>query len=291
MPVVATAQEYYTWVDAQGQIHNSPKPPSASSSTAIDPSSDTSKQQTLRKGSAVVESLQVIPGTNIPISPILPTVPSPQSDDYVTEDEFHAQQQQYEADNPAFYVWIDEQGIRRTQMYKKSAEVAAREAEQIEEEIAYDHLLAQPLRNVDSDGVACCQQYRSAFKHRLAAEERLVLSGFREQLLSVNGEEYYQAWYIQLESALAAGRDVLVKLRNIQQAPVVLALNAQWQPLHLVAPIVTHAIAGTWATQPYQESRLLLDDPEIQFIIVFFPQTQADNASIDLRWIHGKTPD
>lgn len=296
---MASEQEYFTWVDAQGRIHNSPKPPSAKPSEPpplIDQSSSTERLSPLREGSAVVDSLRMIPGTNIPIRALSPAhvdspVDSPVANErFLSEADFEKQQQQYETDNPAFFIWIDAQGTRHVQTYRKSDEVAAQAAQQEDDDVLYDHLLAMPLRNVDREGVPCCESFRSAFRHRLVVDERLVLSGFRERLFNLNDDDYYQAWYVQLGAAQETGRDVSLKIRNTQQAPMLLALNAQWQPLHLIAPMVTHHVASTWASRSYQESRLHLDDGDIHAVILFFLSTEPESTSIDLRWTHAKTP-
>ena len=155
---VQAEQKYYTWVDAQGNVHNTPVPDSSD-----DGNSDNRSGQS--------------------------NPASSEQENFLTEEEFNAEAQRRKKENPAFFTWTDAEG-RIVNSVKPEMLV-----EFSEQEVVADFVFAPPFRlpEVITQG-KCCKQYQQAFQADF--EPTQVINGGGLFYKTQKGE--YPAGYFKL---------------------------------------------------------------------------------------------
>lgn len=272
LPLFAMAeQEYFTWVDAQGRIHNSLV------SREPEEKSDAGKQN-----DGVSEQVQDIKNK----------VPSLSADknEYLTEEQFAQKLEQDKVDNPPFFTYVDEAGQVRNQVIIDSQI----EVEELDAPVSYDHIYAPPFRVSDKMAKQCCNRYRSYFKERIPAEKSVLLSGFLNTIPISTRFGPKQAWYFKLTNP-SDFRILQLKLRQndqISTSPIAMILaDRQFDALYFAPELSMISNDGSWFGQPSRNALLKIDDPEVMSVIVYFPENAPVGASLEVNWWHGKASD
>lgn len=263
--VVSAEQEYFTWVDAQGRIHNSPLERKTQSANSVEQSS---------QNDAAVNR---------------PDIDNPKS--YLSEQQFQQKKQQYEAENPPFYTYVDETGRVRNQVIVDQEIDVLPVAPQ-----SYDHILAPPFRVGLAMSDDCCQRYRNYFFAPLPAHKAVVFSGFLNSVPLSTRAGPRQAWYVSLESG-ADLVDVALRLRGLPvgsgQEPevAVIVTDEKFRALYFIPQLSLLEKEESWAEAGFYHSLLRIEDPSVAAFIVYFPANPAEGVSLEVEWWHGKTSD
>ncbi len=259
--------EYYTWVDAEGRVHNSVVPKNSST-----------------EKSGVKKNIPPVIGGDIPKLP---------GDDtqYLSEDEFKAQQKQDLEDKPPFYIWVDEAGIVHTEMHPEG----------LEEEVvqnfteSHDHIFAPPFRLSEMvQNGACCDMYEQAFidaltpfRSRMYPDPDLLMPFALKQ-----GDR--PAWYVRIGGAgkkTSGQRFLVLRVRGEPIEASIIALNGELKPLYFDNKLSLHQYPENWHSVAYQETRILLEDAEIAAIIIYLNSAITKTMSLEVKWADGTSPD
>lgn len=276
-------QEYFTWVDANGRIHNTP----------------VERKQERRVESfpeSAVESTPKSAAESAVASPPHRSKPGAASqkpgldpDAYLTEEQFAEKRRQYEADNPPFYTYVDETGRVRTQEI-----VDARiEVEQPVVGQTYDHVLAPPFRVASSMAQQCCQRYRNYFKEQIPAEKAVNFQGFLNSIALATRDGGKSAWYFVLDRQKAPDFiDLTLKFRGVESQPLsLIAVNDAFQALYFIPQLSRRLLDESWLDAAYQQSDLRFEDADVVGFIIYFPEQAAASPSMEVEWRHGKASD
>lgn len=248
-------QEYYTWVDAQGRIHNSPKPTS-------DKTAD-KQLSTQKKGTAPKELSR---------------------DDFQSEEEFIAAEQQFKQDHPPFYTWVDGEGRLR------SERIPDGEAPKVvlEDHLVTDHTLLPHDRVGDLlNDFECCQPYEGFFKERLKPLKGVMFNRpqFAPFLKTPDGN--FHAWFVYLPSVLINGDKLphlRLRLRESDDELAVLVLDKNLAPLHLIPQLERQYFAATWKSIPMYETLIAVADPDVHALIIYFPAQTSSKTTLEVEW-------
>ncbi|WP_419810767.1 DUF4124 domain-containing protein [Bacterioplanoides sp.] len=270
-------QEYFTWVDAQGRIHNTPVERSDKSAQKTPPVST----------SASASSGEVQADQN------------PVTDNFLTEEEFEKKTEQYESDNPPFYTFVDETGRLRSQPIIDSDIVV----EDTFTPQTFDHILAPPFRVSKAMGAQCCQRYRNYFKEKVPPAKVVNFDGFLNVIPLVTRTGANKAWYVALDRSVNAttlfidlgltfrGTNTRSTNTAVSDPIAFIAVNRQFQALHFVPNLIRTGHEESWAGASFERSELRIEDPQVAGFVVYFPQPPADSVSMDVEWHYGKTSD
>lgn len=265
MSAIASAeQEYFTWVDAQGRIHNTP----------VERKEEPAKVE-VKKNQESVSSV---------------SSPESRSEVYLTEDQLEEKLQRERQDNPPFYTYVDPQGVVRNQTIVDSQI----EVEDVVSEIIYDHILAPPFRVSQRMSQGCCSRYQSYFKDVIPAEKAVEFSGFLNTIPISTRFGAKQAWYFRLDNP-ADSRVLNLKLRPaddvlINPVSVILA-DKQFKALYFIKDLSLLNKPSSWKGTAYSESTIKIDDVNVASVIVYFPKVAPQGASLEVKWWHGKASD
>ncbi|CCU72050.1 hypothetical protein TOL_1626 [Thalassolituus oleivorans MIL-1] len=262
--------EYYTWIDAEGRIHNSVVP----------------KDTSADKSSAKKDMPAPVVGGDIPKLP---------GDDtqYLSEDELKIQQKQDLEDKPPFYIWIDEAGIVHTEMRPEGLEDEEEAAQSVTE--SHDHIFAPPFRLDEKvqDG-ACCNMYEQAFidaltpfKSRMYPDPDLLMPFALKQ-----GDR--PAWYVRIGKAgkkTSGQRFVVLRVRGEPVEASIIALNSDLKPLYFDNKLGLHEYPENWHSVAYQETRILLEDADVAAMIIYLEGATTKTMSLEVKWADGTSPD
>jgi hypothetical protein len=238
---------YYTWVDAQGVVHN----------TII--SSDKKTGESLPVGKSNSKASQ---------SNVIDTA------DYLSEEDSQKQRNKEFADKKPFFTWTDAQGIIRSEL-KPDVLV-----DFVAEEIVYDAVFAPPFRLPDyvKDGL-CCEAYAGAFtslvKFNGSGSYKVddTVFPFKTQSGDV------AAGYFSLPD-LSSKEILLLKGYKLplSSAFEVIALNEQYKPIYLVSELSGIDVEQTWKDVGFKKLMLEVSDPEVKYLVVFVrPQGKGQN--------------
>lgn len=231
---------YYTWVDAQGIMHN----------TLITP------QKTSQK------------------------TPQPTTKAVFDQDEFPSeeayqqnQKDQLEAQKP-FFTWTDAQGIIRSEV-KPDVIV-----DFVAEEIVYDAVFAPPFRlpSYVMEG-KCCENYADAFsavaEFNGSASYLVDETLFPFQTQSGN---VAAAYFVLPE--LSAKEIILLKAYKLpeQSSFEVIALDKAFQPLYLGSELDGLFVEQTWKDLAYKQLMLEISDTEVAYLVVFMRSNVASSG-------------
>lgn len=248
-------QEYYTWVDAQGRVHNSPKPPS---DKAADKNTAAQKKDGNRKELS--------------------------RDDFQSEEEFIAAERKFKEDHPPFYTWVDGEGRLR------SEPLPTGEAPKVvlEDQLVTDHTLLPHERVGDllSD-FDCCQQYDTLFKERLKPLKGVMFNRpqFAPFLKTPDGD--FHAWFVRLPAVQVQGEKLphlRLRLRESEDELAVLVVDKQLAPLYLIPQLERQYFAATWKSIPMYETLIGVADPDVHALIIYFPDQASSKTTLEVEW-------
>lgn len=250
MPLpLAAEEEYFTWVDAEGRIHNTLK------------SSQTPRQE------------QVSTSPNISAE-----------NEFLDEEQLASKLAEEQKNKPPFYIWIDSSGQRHTEFVTPETASAVSETSAVEEEF-FDHSLIPPMRLPQHiyDG-PCCGQYLKAFADSIPENKSVLFSrpGSNTLFRTVKGEA--PAWFFNVRRG-PTNHILSVILRGDHSGPALLALDKHAKPLHLIPALSGVINAETWASVENRESRIEVADPDVTHFILYFPNGAAADASAEIEWL------
>ncbi len=249
-------QSYYTWVDAQGVIHNT--------AVATKPSKQESTTETNAEGIIEEESEDKTKEKPVAIS----------GTEYKTEEEL--QQEIKSGTDKPFYTWTDADGtIRNSAKPDLLVEFSSTE-------IVYDAVFAPPFRLPEEvTNGTCCIDYKDAFKQKLAVDGIASQKINSESIPYRTQQGFTPAGYFVMAST---ERDIVFiksyKLSKNASFEVV-ALNSQFQPLYLASKLSGLFAEQTWKDLAYTKIMIELADPEIEYLIVF-ANNADENYSLNL---------
>ena len=269
---VMAEQEYFTWVDAQGRIHNS----------LVNRESDEKWQEAGKQTQS--ESEQPLDTKNK-----VPSL-SAEKDEYLTEEQFEKKLEKEKADNPPFFTYVDETGQVRNQTIIDSQI----EVEAVGVPVSYDHIYAPPFRVSEKMSSGCCQRYRSYFKEQVPAEKSVLFSGFLNTVPISTRFGPKKAWYFKLDDP-SDFRVIQLKLRQADSAvnlPVSMILaDRQFSALYFTPQLSFVSKEGSWLGQPSKDTMAKIDDQDVVSVIIYFPADAPADASLEVNWWHGKASD
>lgn len=254
--------EYYTWVDAQGRIHNTP-----------------------------VEDKSVADQDSEPQSPPGDTA------EYITEQELQRNLEQYDKDNPAFYIWVDANGVMHTEKFDSAAESEAIEQEVVNDSdavVGWSPILAPPFRVSESVTTgACCESFADQFELVLEPFDSVQLFDPTRYRSFITGMGNRPAWFFSIgkQSEKSSGqRFLILRVRGANISGTLIALNSDYKPLHLEPDLILDSHTETWHSVAYQESKVLIEDSEVAAFIFYPDLKPAEDLSLEIRWADGTSP-
>lgn len=238
-------RKYFTWVDAQGNIHNSPVESSSPKEKPLTTSSD--------------ESLA--------------------PNDFLTEEEFKNQQEKDAQENPEFFTWVDGSG-RVINSVKPEYKVEFQTTEKVA-----DFVMAPPFRlpKKITEG-ACCSQYSDQFSKLSYSKEnsKVEVDGFNTGFETQ--DQPVPAAYFSITPSESQNRlEFRFYKYDLSSLVEIVALNEDFKPLYLGASIAPIEVPETWSTHGYQELLLEVNDVEVHYLIVFSSNNADASYTVTLR--------
>ena len=253
---------YYTWVDAQGRIHNEP----------IAPDEDSQEKP----------------------------LDSPPGDDaeYLTEEQVDEKIRKFDEDNPAFYVWVEADGTTHTETYDAESEQEAAESAGAVSDagavIGWDPMLAPPFRVSEKIHTgACCEAFRDQFvevPEQFKSVQLFDPVRYRSFPTAVGD---HSAWYFETGIApkkSSGQRFLVLRLRGAPVEASFIALDAAYKPLYFSGDLPMEETPESWHSVGYQEARILIEDAEVAAFILYLDVNPAEDVSLEIRWADGYTP-
>lgn len=235
-------KKYYTWVDAQGNRHNTLITPGKSETPPIEVKS--SNVNTIIDGES-----------------------------FLTEEKYQQAQKEKSDNQKPFYTWTDAQGIVRSDV--KPDVVIEFSAS----ELVYDAVFAPPFRLPDyvMKGL-CCEAYKDSFTTIVAFNGSSSyhvddsIQAFRTQ----TGEAL--AAYFSLEGEV--DKEILtIKAYKISEGSEfeIIALSNDFKPLFLESGVKGTFVEETWKDLAYKKVMLEVSDADIRYLIVFVRNDQGQS--------------
>jgi hypothetical protein len=236
--------KYYTWVDAQGIMHNTLITPEKTPQTKISPNTRASTSKTTKNVSAESEF---------------------DESEFSSEEEYQQDKKDELAAHAPFFTWTDAEGIIRSEA-KPDVVV-----EFTAEEIVYDAVFAPPFRlpAYVMNG-HCCESYADAFaavaQFNGSASYHVDETIFPFQTQSGD----VSAAYFTLPE-LAAKEIILLKAYKLPADAVfeVIALDEAFQPLYLASRLKGIFVEQTWKDLAYKKVMLEISDTDVKYLIAF----------------------
>ena len=262
LPASAGAEDekYYTWIDADGRVHNTP----------VSQTPDKSKNKSIADS------------------------PPGDDDTYLTEEQVDQKIEDYDRDNPAFYIWMDGEGRVQTQTFDPEAEENAAVSGNDSGVAVSDHILAPPFRLPEEvTAAACCEAYADQFEpiEREFKSLEMFSPGRYRPFYTRQGNRL--AWYFRTGAVSYEGfsqRFLAIRIRGADIRPTLIALNASYEPLYQVPELTMHYIPETWRSVEYLETLILIEDPDVAAFILYPDMTPSDELSVEIRWANGESP-
>ena len=236
---------YYTWVDAQGVIHNTPIDSDSSSNQGEISSEDLG--DTVRKESTIDES---------------DSVKTVDEESYKTEEEF--QQALKSSNDKPFYTYTDADGTIRNSP-KPDIEL-----EFVATEIVYDAVFAPPFRLPENitRGV-CCIEYKNNFekklkRHSLIGQKINHASALYKTQRGNQPAAFFEIDNFEKEILFIKGYQL-----SRQAKFEVIALNEHYQPIYLASNLAGLYIEQTWKDLAYNKVMLEISDVDVKYLIIF----------------------
>jgi len=249
---------YYTWVDAQGRIHNDPISPDKSPEEKVS-----------------------LPGDDT---------------EYLTEKGVEERLKQYDEENPAFYVWTDAEGRVQTQTYDAEAEQSAAASAVADDEavIGWDPILAPPFRVSPAVTAGlCCEMFAGEFQEITEQFKSLQLFDPVRYRSFPTKTGKHSAWYVDIGAMpddWRGRRFLVLRLRGAPVKASFIALNDALKPLYSEQDIALELHPETWRSIAYQEARVLIEDRDVSAFILYLDIKPAEDMSLEIRWADGYDP-
>lgn len=247
-------QEFFTWVDAQGRIHNSPlkqkKKPKSPKQHSDGTESNTQANQ--------------IAG-----------------EEYLSEEEFEAKQEKQRQESPAFFTWVDANGQVYNQLIPAPSK-AVKKAATDSSEAYLDDVFVKPLRLKNTAEIDCCQQQHSNFTQPLQAKRSYHFINIQAKPHFIFANESAPAFYFSFQGAKKeASRKLDIIQINSSLKPSIIALDESFKPLYQ-----SHALKGVIQPQNWHQTEqthfaLQFDDADIQYLIWYYPNFNKDKKSLE----------
>ena len=244
----STEPRYYTWVDAQGVMHNT-------LITTEKNAQQPSKNDADKNSIATEKTLEL----KADKSPEFNTA------DFPSEEQHQQDIEKRKADQKPFFTWTDAQGIIRSELKPDAV------TDFVAEEVVYDTVFAPPFRLPAhvTEG-QCCESYADAFtavaKFNGSASYQVndTLYLFKTQTDDV------AAGYFSVPD-LADHEIVMLKGYKlpVESQFEVIALNADFKPIYLGSKLEGIVVEETWKDLAYQKVLLEISDPEIKYFVIF----------------------
>jgi hypothetical protein len=269
-PLTLADPSYYTWVDAQGVIHN----------TAIETEAKPSKNRVEEKTQKLTISEKPIAKESLKDNQEIED-----GEKFQTEEEFH--QNLKSSDDKPFYTWTDADGtIRNNPKPDLELEFTANE-------IVYDAVFAPPFRLPSriTEGV-CCIEYKDSFVKKLQRDSLTGQKINNNSLLYKTQQGFKPAAFFIVEGI--EKEIIFIKgFKLTEQAKFeIIALNEAYQPIYLTSNLSGLFIKQTWKDLAYSKVMLELSDPEIKYLIVFALDNDLDmDRGYTLSLSQGKASD
>ena len=245
---------YYTWVDAQGVMHN----------TLITPSKNTPQNN-----SQVSEEKSE--------QTVLVNASEFNTKNFPSEEDHQKQSAESKLETKPFFTWTDAEGVIRSEV-KPDVLV-----DFVAEEIVYDAVFAPPFRlpNYVKQG-DCCEGYAEAFTAKASfngSASYLVddtLHPFQTQFGNVSAG-YFSVPQLANKEIVSLKGYKLPKESSFE----VIALDKSFQPLYLGTNLKGLFVEQTWKDLAYKKILLEISDPSVQYLIVFVRPVQTSKNQID----------
>ncbi len=249
--MAGAADDYFTWVDAEGRIHNSPRAESES------------KPETEKTSQSPAEHEE---GAR-----------------YLSEDELQEKLRQEQQAHKPFYIWVDEQGVVHNQETPQGEEPGEKDDAR---DILTDHTLIPPLRvSAAIRNAGCCQEYRKAFHVSTGSYEPLLLQRAQAGIPFRTSSGNRPAWYFTFRNYPASGAATLtLKLRRTTDRLSLIALGENLKPLYYLPEVRFQLQAETWAYEAYRESVITIQDQALRAVILYFPDGAPNAATAEVEW-------
>jgi hypothetical protein len=255
LPALAE-QKYYTWVDAQGNIHNSPVP-SNSAASSSKPTSSTSTNTDEASTGLAKDSKSGFQTLN--------------SEDFPSEEEFQKNLNDKPDGEKPFYTWIGPDGVIRNEV-KPDVIV-----EFTATEMVYDAAFALPFRLPEyvTQGL-CCESYAEHFNSSLNPKGSASFKVEKGSNAFKTQEGDVSAAYFSFTYP-AAQETLTIKAFKIPKNSVfeIIALSSEYKPLYLASEINGSFVEETWKDIAYKQVMIEMSDPEIKHMVVFIKNDQG----------------
>tara|TARA_B100001063_G_scaffold149564_2_gene139537 strand:- start:2228 stop:3097 length:870 start_codon:yes stop_codon:yes gene_type:complete len=264
---------YYTWVDANGIIHNTVVAEEVEATEDTARSKENLSEQNSSSDDAVVPNASNVPE---------------EYKDYKTEGEL--QQQINSSEDKPFYTWTDGTGrIRNDPKPDMLVEFSAAE-------IVYDAVFAPPFRLPDqiTKGV-CCIDYKNAFTQVLSFDSAVSQKISSDSVFYKTRKGSVPAGYFVTNFSADGIENSIVFIKSFKLSAEatfeVVALNPQFQPIYLASNLSGLFIEQTWKDLSYTKVMIELSDPEIEYLIIFANDKDIDSKGYSLSLSLGKAND
>lgn len=245
----AFAQEFFTWVDANGQVHNS--------------SVSKSQQAQQAQQSATQKP-------------------------YLSEEEFKRQQAQEKLDNPPFFTWIDTAGQVHNEFIPAPKAQSASQATHTEQYVDDSYVPTLRLAHFKR-AQQCCQQYAGVFNQRskLLAKRSYHLVNIQDNPPFKLHTNTAPAFYLRIPKGNGL-RKIEVMQLHATLKPSVIALDSNFVPLHQSHALKGIKRDENWAQNAQRYFALELADKEIAYIIWYYADALAahkiEQVQLVVRW-------
>jgi len=238
---------YFTWIDAEGRIHNTPK---ATSSDAV--GQDKTRPQTDEEGS------------------------------YLDESQLQQKLRQDQEDHRPFYIWVDDLGLVHSQEIP-AVDTQHEDKEEKLERVS-DHTFIPPLRVGESiRNSACCSAYRSFFSQMVTGNKPVNFSNPERSVPFSTSRGERPAWYFTLGNDGVEG-DLYIRLRQNQDDAALIALDEAYQPLYYLPRLNFQQHPETWRQDAFRETVIHIKDYDVVRFILYFPRSVPSGVTAEVEW-------
>lgn len=243
-------QEFFTWVDAQGRIHN----------TSLKQKKNFKQHSDSLESSTKANQIA--------------------NEKYLSEEEFEAKQEKQKQESPAFFTWVDTNGQVHNQLLPAYSEEAQSQEARLSERY-FDEIFVKPLRLKNTANTDCCVQYISDFSPPLKPKLSYHFTTLKAKPDFIFANESAPGFYFNLGASDRTSRKLDIIQIHSSLKPSVIALDKALKPLHQ-----SHSLKGVIEQENWHQTEqihfaLLLDDADIQYLIWYYPDFYKDKKSLD----------
>ena len=266
-----SSQKYYVWVDADGRVHNTPinKEPSPDILTEAkdtDPLEQTSAEPSLLE-----------------------------SEKYLTEEQIQQKLKDYDEENPAFYIWMDENGQVHTQNIDQDAEKEAQEVlGKDSQAVIAHHILAPPFRvSEEITNALCCEEYSDQIVEIKKQHKAKELFDPKRNWPFYTRSGNKKAWYFgigNIPNAQKQQRFMELSIHGERVEAFLIAMDAGMQPLYLLTQVEFDYYPETWKSVQYQQTMVAIEDDQVANFVLYLNMTPQTDISLEVKWANGEYP-